>query len=51
VVCSFVGDGDVGGGGHGDGGHGDSWVTFAWTLWWIDSVVALIIAIGVPFVM
>jgi hypothetical protein len=24
---------------------------FAWALWWIDSIIAMIIAIGVPFVM
>ena len=23
----------------------------AWALWWIDSIIALIIAIGVPWVM
>lgn len=24
---------------------------FAWALWWIDSIIAITIAIGVPFVM
>ena len=30
---------------------GQKFVTLAWTLWWIDSVVAIVIAIGVPFIM
>lgn len=29
---------------------GTHWVPFAWTLWWIDSIVSVIIAIGLPFV-
>lgn len=30
---------------------GAKWVTLAWVLWWVDSGVAAIIAVGVPFVM
>lgn len=30
---------------------GGKWVTVAWVLWWVDSVVAAVIAVGVPFVM
>lgn len=30
---------------------GQGFRTFTWALWWVDSGVALIIAIGVPFVM
>jgi tellurite resistance protein TehA-like permease len=29
----------------------DRWITVAWVLWWIDSIVATIIAIGIPFMM
>ncbi|GHJ89593.1 hypothetical protein NliqN6_5995 [Naganishia liquefaciens] len=27
------------------------WLELAWALWWIDSIIAVIIAIGVPYVM
>jgi tellurite resistance protein TehA-like permease len=30
---------------------GEQWVTVAWVLWWVDGVVAAVIAVGVPFVM
>ncbi|PWN46567.1 hypothetical protein IE53DRAFT_391258 [Violaceomyces palustris] len=29
---------------------GPAWSTFAWVLWWIDVLLALVIAIGIPFV-
>lgn len=31
--------------------RGSNRLDLAWAMWWMDSVVALVIAIGVPFVM
>lgn len=34
--------------------HGDAdWrrLELAWALWWVDSIIAVIIAVGVPYVM
>lgn len=30
---------------------GSEFVTFAWTLWWINAVIALLVGIGVPWCM
>lgn len=30
---------------------GQPFVTLAWTLWWLDSIVSVVIAIGLPFMM
>lgn len=32
-------------------GVGGGWVTFTWVLWWINSVVSVAIAVGVPYQM
>ncbi|KAK4045948.1 Plasma membrane sulfite pump involved in sulfite metabolism [Microbotryomycetes sp. JL201] len=29
----------------------DAWIRFAWALWWLDALVSVLIAIGVPYVM
>lgn len=30
---------------------GQPFVTLAWVLWWIDSIISMVIAIGLPFMM